>query len=73
MKSRKDFKQIVVDDKIYQYAVSPKTQYVIIYDEKDCKTMIPFQIKGMNVTWRGKNGDGPWGEKEVAILIRDWL
>lgn len=71
MKCRKGFKNIVVDGILFQYAVSLAQHKLIFYVESDPIKFVTDLVPDNNSTsWRGIHGDGGWGKREVAKLIR---
>ena len=69
MKKRKGFKRIIVDGVEYQYSVSLNTNSLIVYsdDIRSVYTLTPTNT----TTWRGKHGDGGYGKREIAQIIRE--
>jgi hypothetical protein len=79
IKERKGFSKIVVDDINFIYSVSmPKNGGVdlIVYDDEERKYEIR-NIQDIGVpesefgAWKGKHGDGAWGKKPIAWIIKN--
>lgn len=79
MKSRKGFKQVVVNGKTFKYALSFGDQnprgLSILYGEDGVRMTINVStfsnISGN--TWRGKYGDKCFGKREVSEIIKKWI
>lgn len=71
-KKRKGYKKIVVDDVEYQYAISFSGNGQIIIYQNDQRYVWPLLniATGADPSWRGEHGDGGWGKREVAAVIR---
>ncbi len=67
MKSRKGFRRITVDAVTYLYAVSLCTHKMIVYQGDQ---RFEWSLSEGGNTWRGKHGDGAFGKREVADIIR---
>lgn len=77
MKSK--WKTIIIDDILYEYTVSLKTNNIIIYTgdkrhvvsmtEQLCKTVIDPNYNN----WRGKKFHGSFGKSELSKVIRMFL
>lgn len=65
---RKGFKRITVDDTQYLYCVSLTTSQLIVY-LNDERFVLPLEYPYQTNTWRGKDGDGIFGTKEIAYII----
>ena len=71
MKTRKGFKHITVDTVTYLYAVSLRTYKVIVYQgDRRFEWSLPECDGTLAPAWRGKHGDGAFGKREVAEIIR---
>jgi len=68
MKARKGFRQIEVDGVKCLYAVSLGTYKVVVYrGDKRFEWSLP---EPGSTSWRGKHGDGAFGKREIAEIIR---
>lgn len=83
MKTRKHFREIVVNNKKYLYVFSfPKPSHIpssiYIFTEKDVR--YSFSLKNIiypenfqHSCWRGKHRDRDWGKREVEYIIKNYL
>jgi hypothetical protein len=76
--NRKGFRQITVNRKNYQFAISLRTAKVIVYDqdghrhELGLASQIPIRVD-RSPTWRGKHRDGGFGKYEISQIIKQHL
>lgn len=71
MKARKGFRQIEVDGVKYLYVVSLSTHKIVVYQgDQRFEWPLPEPDGTPNTSWRGKHGDGAFGKREIAEIIR---